>query len=85
MLNPGEKVAYGSRWARFQKIAPRAYRIERGDGEQVKSDEVTSPAVAKMMVIQHVATQPIEASPDSKMSATDQLKATEAMQKGEPG
>lgn len=58
MVNPGEKVTNGNRWAKFQKVAPRAYRIERGDGDTQLTDEVTSPAVAKMMVIQHVAVQP---------------------------
>lgn len=81
MVNPGEKVTNGSRWAKFQKIGPRMYQIERADGDETMVDEVTSPAVAKMMVIQHVA---VAGNGNAgKMTAADQVKAEEGMTKGE--
>lgn len=55
MIGNNEKVTNGNRWAKFQKIGPRQYKIERAEDDKLLSDEVTSPAVAKMMVIQHVA------------------------------
>lgn len=83
MINPGERVTNGQRWAKFQKVGPRAYQIERGIGDEKMSDEVTSPAVAKMMVIQHVAVQTPETKGEEhkKMTAEDQAKATEGMKK----
>lgn len=85
MIGNNEKVSNGNRWAKFQKIGPRQYKIERGEGPNQMVDEVTSPAVAKMMVIQHVAHAEGEPQKESdiKMSAVEQEKAQEAFKKNE--